>query len=83
MPHGLREGLAGEGGDHLLYVFPAWAGDPVLGEKLMPVGNVEGAQPENAELESVGVGEPVVVTWKLPAVPTVKPVAPALVMVGA
>jgi hypothetical protein len=27
--------LAGEGGDHLLYVFPAWAGDPVLGEKLM------------------------------------------------
>jgi hypothetical protein len=56
---------------------------PVLGEKLMPVGNVEGAQPENAELESVGVGEPVVVTWKLPAVPTVKPVAPALVMVGA
>jgi FAD binding domain len=27
--------LAGEGGDPLLYVFPAWSGDPVLGEKLI------------------------------------------------
>jgi FAD binding domain len=27
--------LAGEGDDPLLYVFPAWSGDPVLGEKLM------------------------------------------------
>jgi hypothetical protein len=27
--------LAGEGGDPLLYVFPAWSGDPVLGEKMI------------------------------------------------
>jgi hypothetical protein len=27
--------LAGEGGDPLLYLFPAWSGDPVLGEKLI------------------------------------------------
>jgi len=27
--------LAGDGGDPLLYLFPAWSGDPVLGEKLM------------------------------------------------
>ena len=56
---------------------------PVLGEKLIPEGNVDGVQPEKAEFESVGVGEPVVVTWKLPALLAVKLVAPALVMVGA
>ena len=27
--------LAGDGGDPLLYLFPVWSGDPVLGEKLM------------------------------------------------
>ena len=27
--------LAGDGGDPLLYVFPAWSGDPVLGEKMI------------------------------------------------
>jgi hypothetical protein len=27
--------LAGKGGDPLLYVFPAWSGDPALGEKLI------------------------------------------------
>ena len=27
--------LAGEGGDPLLYLFPAWSGDPALGEKMI------------------------------------------------
>ena len=54
----------------------------MLVEKLIPEGSVDGVQLEKAELESVGVGEPVVTTWKLPAVPTVKLVAPGLVMVG-
>ena len=48
-----------------------------------PEGSVDGAQPANAALENVAAGVPVAVAVKLPAVPTVKLVELALVMVGA
>ena len=50
---------------------------------VMPEGNVEGVQPANATLENVAAGVPVAVAVKLPAVPTVKLVELALVIVGA
>jgi len=50
---------------------------------VMPEGNVDGVHPANAALENVAAGVPVAVVVKLPAVPTVKLVELALVMVGA
>ena len=50
---------------------------------VMPEGKVDGAHPANAALENVAAGVPVAVAVKLPAVPTVKLVELALVMVGA
>ena len=56
---------------------------PVLALKLTPEGRVDGVQPVKAVLESVGVGEPVAVTVKVPALPMGKAVELLLVKTGA
>jgi len=54
-----------------------------LSLKVTPLGSADLEQVPKLALESVGVGVPVVVTLKLPAVPGVNEAELALVMVGA
>ena len=54
-----------------------------LSVKVTPLGSADLEQVPKLALERAGVGVPVVVTLKLPAVPAVNEAALALVMVGA
>ena len=54
-----------------------------LAVNVTPLGNVDVVHPVKSALVSVGAGKPVVVTVKVPAVPTVKVVWLTLVMTGA